>query len=124
LALSPFTPVGALKIDASDRSSIDDCAKIKKLGYIAGKHVNFYGEHFEIVSDPFIEGECIAVRAFSGNDPTIRTLELPVSILAGWGICSKKGPKVNFAGGLLILIDSEEASEAFGRTQRSEQGWY
>jgi hypothetical protein len=28
-----------------------------------------YGERFEIVSDPFNEGNCIAVHAISGNDP-------------------------------------------------------
>jgi hypothetical protein len=42
-----------------------------------------YGERFEIVSDPFNEGDCIAVRATSGNDPAIRTLRLPVAILVG-----------------------------------------
>ena len=40
-----------------------------------------YGERFEIVSDPFDEGDCIAVRAIRGNDPEIRTLRLPVAIL-------------------------------------------
>lgn len=42
-----------------------------------------YGERFEIVSDPFDEGECIAVRAISENDRTVRTLRLPVAILVG-----------------------------------------
>ena len=42
-----------------------------------------YGERFEIVSDPFDEGDCVAVRATSGNDPEIRTLRLPIAILVG-----------------------------------------
>ena len=42
-----------------------------------------YGERFEIVSDPFDEGDCVAVRATSGNDPEIRTLRLPLAILVG-----------------------------------------
>lgn len=53
------------------------------LGYIAGKRVNLYGEHFEIASDPFIDGNWVAVRVISENDPTIQTIRLPVSILAG-----------------------------------------
>ncbi len=57
---------------------------MKKLGYIVGKHVNLYGEHIELVSDPFEEGDCVAVRAISGNNPTVRTIELPQSLLAGW----------------------------------------
>ena len=53
------------------------------LGYSAGKRVNLYGEHFEIASDPFIDGDWVAVRAISGDDPTIQTIRLPVSILLG-----------------------------------------
>jgi hypothetical protein len=62
----------------------ENCARIKKLGYIAGKHMNLYGEHMELVSDPFEEGGCVAVHAISSSNPTVRTIELPVSILAGW----------------------------------------
>ena len=53
------------------------------LGYIAGKRVTLYGEHFEIASDPFIDGNWVAVRVTSENDPTIQTIRLPVSILLG-----------------------------------------
>jgi hypothetical protein len=42
-----------------------------------------YGERFEIVSDPFTEDDCIAVRATGGKGPEIRTLRLPVTILVG-----------------------------------------
>jgi hypothetical protein len=66
------------------RSPADNCARIKKLGYVAGKHVDLYGEHIELVSDPFAEGECVAVRAISGNNPTERTIDLPVTLLSGW----------------------------------------
>jgi hypothetical protein len=57
---------------------------MRKLGYVAGKHVNLYGEHMVLVSDPFADGECIAVRAVSASDPTERKIDLPLSILAGW----------------------------------------
>jgi hypothetical protein len=46
-------------------------------------HIKMYGERFEIVSDPFDEGDGIAVRATSGSDPEIRTLRLPIAILVG-----------------------------------------
>jgi hypothetical protein len=61
----------------------DSCGKIRKLGFAASMHINMYGEHFEIVSDPFDDGDCIAVRATSGNNPEIRTLRLPIAILVG-----------------------------------------
>jgi hypothetical protein len=66
------------------RSPSENCTRIKKLGYIVGKHMNLYGEHMELVSDPFVEGDCVAVHAISSSNPTVRTIELPVSILAGW----------------------------------------
>ena len=56
---------------------------LKDLGFKALMRVNMYGERFEIVSDPFDEGNCIAVRATGGNDPEIRTVLLPISILLG-----------------------------------------
>jgi hypothetical protein len=37
-----------------------------------------------LVSEPFDEGDCVAVRAVSASNPTERKIELPVSILAGW----------------------------------------
>ena len=59
------------------------CQRIMELGYVAGKHVNLYGEHFEIASDPFVDDDWVAIRIMSENDPTIRTIRLPVSILVG-----------------------------------------
>jgi hypothetical protein len=69
--------------DIGNQPHSKNCIRIKDLGYIAGKRLSLYGEHFEIVSDPFTEDDCVAVRATSGNDPTIRTIRLPVSLLVG-----------------------------------------
>jgi len=60
------------------------CARIKELGYIPGKHVNLYGERMEFVSDPFEDGDCVAVLAFSTTNSTVRTINLPVYILSFW----------------------------------------
>jgi len=83
--MPPFslTSTGPLKTNAGDQPNSRNCARIKHLGYVAGKRLDLYGEHFEMVSDPFTEGDCVAVRAISGDDPTIRTIRLPVSILIG-----------------------------------------
>lgn len=66
------------------RTPQENCARIKKLGYIAGKRVNLYGERIELVSDPFEDGKCVAVRAVSGSNPTVRTFDLPMTLLSGW----------------------------------------
>jgi hypothetical protein len=65
------------------RIGSDSCVKIRDLGFRPSTHIKMYGERFEIVSDPFDEGDCIAVRATSGNDPKVRTLRLPTAILVG-----------------------------------------
>jgi hypothetical protein len=54
---------------------------MKKLGYIVGKHVDLYGEHMVLVSDPFDDGDCVAVRAVSESNPTERKIDLPLSLL-------------------------------------------
>jgi hypothetical protein len=66
------------------RTPAENCARIKELGYVVGNHVNLYGEHFKLVSDPFEDGECVAVRAVSGSNPTVRTFDLPMTLLSGW----------------------------------------
>ncbi|MGA3035501.1 MAG: hypothetical protein ABSD70_19635, partial [Terracidiphilus sp.] len=83
ISLPPRCPMSSSEPTAV-RSPSENCARIKKLGYVEGKHVNLYGEHMELVSDPFEEGDCVAVRAVSEGNPTERTIDLPVSILAGW----------------------------------------
>jgi hypothetical protein len=74
------------------RSRSESCAKIKDLGFTVSKHIKMYGESFEIVSDPFSEGDCVAVHAISGKDPEMRTLRLPTAILVGSKDRFLKGP--------------------------------
>jgi hypothetical protein len=44
-------------------------------------HIRMYGERFDIVSDPFDEGDGVAVHATSARNPVVRTLRLPTAIL-------------------------------------------
>ena len=69
--------------DAIDRSMADNCVRIKDLGYSSSHHINMYGERFEIVSDPFPDGNGVAVHVTTVTEPTKRTLRLPTSILMG-----------------------------------------
>jgi len=65
------------------KSTTDDCVRIKTLGYSSSHHIKMYGERFEIVSDPFPDGNGIAVHVTTAKQPTRRTLRLPTSILVG-----------------------------------------
>ncbi|MGO9435823.1 MAG: hypothetical protein ACLPH3_05455 [Terracidiphilus sp.] len=103
---SSFEPIAV-------QSPSENCTRIKKLGYIVGKHVNLYGEHMELVSDPFDEGDCVAAHAISSNNPTVRTIELPVSILAGWEDLFQEleSPAASELTAKTILPESAEQTE-------------
>jgi hypothetical protein len=68
---------------ASNGTLAEDCSRLKDLGYAAAGHIHLYGQRFEIVSDPFPDGDGIAVHAITSKDPVRRTLRLPISILVG-----------------------------------------
>ena len=80
--MSHFSPALS-EAAVSNPSHPSTCQRIMALGYVAGKHVNLYGDHFEIVSDPFLDGNWVAVRVRSQNDPTVQTIRLPVRVLLG-----------------------------------------
>jgi hypothetical protein len=79
--LNPDIPTPLADNATRDKSRSESCAKIKGLGFTVSKHIRMYGEQFEIVSEPFSEGDGVAVHATSGNDPRVRTLRLPTAIL-------------------------------------------
>jgi hypothetical protein len=82
------TSVAAIRAEqvadyAAAPSVAGNCLKSRDLGFVTSKHIKMYGERFELVSDPFVDGDCVAVQVIGGHDPTIRTVRLPVSILLG-----------------------------------------
>ena len=66
------------------KSAVEDCARIKDLGYGSSHHIRMYGQQFEIVSDPIPDGNGVSVQVTSAADPAKRTLRLPTSILVGF----------------------------------------
>ncbi len=66
-----------------DRALSEKCVRIRELGFRTSMHIKMYGERFEIISDPFRDGDCIAVHATAGKDRAPRTLRLPSAILVG-----------------------------------------
>ena len=72
-----------LDMTHSDQPHSETLQRLMDLGYIAGKRITLYGEHFEVASVPFIDGNWVAVRVTSEYDPTIQTIRLPISLLLG-----------------------------------------
>jgi len=62
-------------------SVVDICDRVKHLGYTVSKKVRLYGEEFEVVSEPFSDADGIAVRVKSRNNPEVRTVHLPATVL-------------------------------------------
>ena len=57
------------------------CAQLQKMGYAESKRIRIYGEEFEAVSNPFPNGDGIAIRAFSKRETQARTLQLPLPVV-------------------------------------------
>jgi hypothetical protein len=71
-------------------SAEDACARIKHLGYVAFRRVRIYGEEFELLSDPFLERDRIAIRARAKGDSGVRVLLLPATIVQSGGARTPK----------------------------------
>jgi hypothetical protein len=57
------------------------CERVKHLGYAARKRVRIYGADFDVVSDPFPDGEGVSMHVISGDRAELRVLRFPVAIL-------------------------------------------
>jgi len=57
------------------------CERLKKMGYSVGRHIQLYGEQWEVVSDPFLHDGLIAVRARSIRNASERVVHLPTTLL-------------------------------------------
>jgi hypothetical protein len=57
------------------------CNRLKDLGYAQSKHIRIYGQEFVVISNPFPEGNGIAVRAVSKRETLERTVKLPLPVL-------------------------------------------
>jgi hypothetical protein len=57
------------------------CDRLQKMGYAEFKRIRIYGQEFEVVSNPFPQGDGIAIRAFSKRETQTRTLRLPLPVV-------------------------------------------
>jgi hypothetical protein len=57
------------------------CDQLQRMGYAQSKRIRIYGQEFEVVSNPFPQGNGIAVRAFSLRETRARTLQLPLPVV-------------------------------------------
>ena len=57
------------------------CVQLQKMGYAQSKRIRIYGQDFEAVSNPFPNGDGIAIRAFSKRETRERTLQLPLPVV-------------------------------------------
>lgn len=75
--------IGAAMNKSIDNSLSDDCVRIKDLGYSSSHHIRLYGQRFDIVSDPFPDGNGVAVEVTTAKEPKKRKLRLPKALLIG-----------------------------------------
>jgi len=74
-----MTPQDLTSQDFRDLHHI--CDRLKVMGYAESKHIRIYGEDIEVLSDPFPEGNGIAVQGKSQRENRIRTIRLPLPVV-------------------------------------------
>jgi hypothetical protein len=58
------------------------CKTLQSLGYRSGQKVRLYGEELQITSDPFLDGEHIAVQAINiGKTSIQKVVRIPITIV-------------------------------------------
>jgi hypothetical protein len=62
-------------------ATADICEKLKDLGYARSNHIKLYGEHFQLLSDPFPHESGIAIQAMRTDGKAPRTVKLPLPIV-------------------------------------------
>ena len=65
--------------DAAELHEI--CNRLQDMGYGQSKQIRIYGQEFVVISNPFPEGNGIAVRAISKRETVERTLKIPLPVL-------------------------------------------
>ncbi len=60
---------------------LEICERLKHMGYGVGKHIRMYGERFEILSDPFADGDGIAVLVKPQGSTSSRVVRLPATVI-------------------------------------------
>ena len=57
------------------------CNRLKDMGYAQSKHIRIYGQEFVVISNPFPEGNGIAVRVISKRGASEQTLKIPLPVV-------------------------------------------
>lgn len=57
------------------------CDKLKDMGYAEARRIRIYGQEFEVISNPFPEGNGIAVRAIARRESVERIVRLPLPVV-------------------------------------------
>ena len=80
-----------------DNSLSDDCVRIKDLGYSSSHHIRLYGQRFDIVSDPFPDGNGVAVEVTTAKEPKKESFGYPRRFLSALRICFRRQSKTLLA---------------------------
>ena len=77
----PTVKSNALESNQHSSEVGEICDRLKNMGYAQSKRIRIYGQEFEVVSNPFPQGDGIAIQAMSKKETHARILPLPLSVL-------------------------------------------
>lgn len=57
------------------------CERLRKFGYSSSRHIRLYGEEFDLVSNPFPDGNTFAVEGVARSSGEVRRMRIPLSLV-------------------------------------------
>lgn len=60
---------------------INICDRLRDMGFAQSRRIRIYGQDFELVSNPFPEGNGVAVRAVARRETHVRIVKIPIPVL-------------------------------------------
>ena len=57
------------------------CRRLREFGYAKQRQIKLYGEEFQLVSDPIVDGDGFAIEAIPRSSGNSRYIGIPLSIV-------------------------------------------
>ena len=74
-------PQGPSRTSQDTAEIVAICDRLRAMGYAQSKRIRIYGQEFEVVSNPFPDGNGIALRVIAKKETQARIVKLPIPVL-------------------------------------------
>lgn len=68
-------------VNSPEATEVLICERLKKFGYSQERHIRLYGEEFDLVSNPFPDGDGFAVEGIARTSGQLKRMHIPLSLV-------------------------------------------